>query len=77
MKTTNLKRLDATGGNAGDAEKFLPPSDQESQQFSLDQILFRLDDVTFKKLSALLDTPQNDNPGLKRLMSVKAPWSLD
>ena len=77
MKTTNLKHLEATGGNAGDAEKFLPLVDEALPQVALDQILFHLDEVNFKKVSALLEAPQNDNPGLKRLMSVKAPWSLD
>lgn len=40
----------------------------------LDQVFFSLDDDRFKQFTAMLDAPA-PNPGLERLMAVKAPWS--
>lgn len=40
-----------------------------------DQVLFRLDDAKFRRFTALLDAPPTPNADLKRLMSVRAPWS--
>ena len=41
----------------------------------LDQVFFTLDNSKFKQFTALLDAPPAANPGLERLMAVKAPWS--
>jgi uncharacterized protein (DUF1778 family) len=40
----------------------------------LDQVFFSLDADKFKQFTALLDAPA-PNPGLERLMAVKAPWN--
>ena len=40
----------------------------------LDQIFFSLDARKFRQFAALLDAPPAANPGLERLMAVKAPW---
>ena len=41
----------------------------------LDQVFFELDAAKFRKFNALLDAPPVPNPGLERLMAVRAPWS--
>lgn len=41
----------------------------------LDQVFFSLDAEKFKQFTAMLDAPPASNPGLERLMAVKAPWS--
>jgi uncharacterized protein (DUF1778 family) len=41
----------------------------------LDQVFFTLDDQRFEQFTALLDAPQIANPGLERLIAVKAPWN--
>jgi len=43
----------------------------------LDQLFFSLDADKFKQFTAMLDAPPSSNPGLERLMSLKAPWSTD
>ena len=40
----------------------------------LDQVFFALDADKFRQFTQLLDAPPIHNPGLDRLMSVKAPW---
>lgn len=50
---------------------------ERAKAIVLDQVFFSLDEDRFKQFTALLDTPQNNNPGLKRLMSIKAPWNTD
>jgi uncharacterized protein (DUF1778 family) len=40
----------------------------------LDQVYFRLDSDKFEQFVNLLDAPPKPNPGLERLMAVKAPW---
>ena len=46
-----------------------------AQAVVLDQVFFSLDADKFKQFTALLDAPPGPNPGLERLMAVKAPWS--
>ena len=46
-----------------------------AQSVLLDQVFFSLDTDKFKQFTALLDAPPGPNPGIERLMSVKAPWS--
>lgn len=41
----------------------------------LDQVFFSLDADKFRQFTAMLDAPPGPNPGLERLMAVKAPWS--
>ena len=41
----------------------------------LDQVFFRLDSDKFEQFTALLDAPPGPNPGLERLLALKAPWS--
>lgn len=43
----------------------------------LDQVFFKLDAKQFQQFTALLDAPPAPNPGLERLMAVKAPWDND
>lgn len=40
----------------------------------LEQVFFQLDEKKFRQFAAMLDAPPSTNPGLKRLMNVKAPW---
>ena len=47
----------------------------KAQAVVLDQVFFNLDTEKFKKFTAMLDAPPRANPGLERLMAVKAPWS--
>ena len=46
-----------------------------AQAVVLDQVFFSLDTDKFKQFTAMLDAPPSPNPGLERLMAVKAPWS--
>ena len=48
----------------------------KAQSVVLDQVFFTLDNSKFKQFTALLDAPPAANPGLERLMAVKAPWSV-
>ena len=40
----------------------------------LDQVFFSLDEDRLQQFNAMLDAPPPPNPGLERLMAVKAPW---
>lgn len=46
-----------------------------AQAVVLDQVFFNLDADKFRQFTALLDAPPGPNPGLERLMAVKAPWN--
>jgi len=48
---------------------------ERAQQVLLDQVFFGLDAKRFREFTAILDAPLGPNPGLDRLMAVKAPWS--
>jgi uncharacterized protein (DUF1778 family) len=50
---------------------------ERAQAVVLDQVFFSLDADKFKQFTALLEAPVAPNPGLERLMAVKAPWSTD
>lgn len=50
---------------------------ERAQGVLLDQVFFNLDDTQFRQFNALLDAPPASNPGLERLMAVKAPWDQD
>lgn len=47
----------------------------KAQSVLLDQVFFALDGSKFQQFAALLDAPTN--PGLERLLSVKAPWATE
>ncbi len=46
----------------------------KAQAVVLDQVFFALDADKFRQFTQLLDAPLARNPGLERLMEVKAPW---
>ena len=46
----------------------------KAQSVLLDQVFFSLDAEKFRRFTKLLDAPPAHNPGLERLMAVKAPW---
>ena len=48
---------------------------ERAQAVLLDQVYFRLDTDRFEQFVALLDASPKSNPGLERLMTIKAPWS--
>jgi uncharacterized protein (DUF1778 family) len=48
---------------------------ERAQAVVLDQVFFNLNADQFKRFTDLLDAPASPNPGLERLMAVKAPWS--
>ncbi|MDF3833382.1 DUF1778 domain-containing protein [Cupriavidus basilensis] len=48
---------------------------ERARAILLGQVFFSLDESRFRQFTALLDSPQDANPGLERLMAIKAPWS--
>lgn len=48
----------------------------KAQSVLLDQVFFRLDGAKFREFTAMLDAPVQPNPGLERLLAVKAPWKV-
>lgn len=48
---------------------------ERAQSVLLDKVFFNLDAKTFRQFVEMLDAPPAPNPGLKRLMAVKPPWS--
>ena len=46
----------------------------KAQSVLLDQVFFSLEDAKFRAFTAMLDAPVQPNPGLDRLLAVKAPW---
>lgn len=65
----------ALGKNRSDF--MLEAACQRAQAVLLDQVFFRLDADKFEQFVALLDAAPAANPGLERLMAVKAPWGAD
>ncbi len=47
---------------------------ERAQSVVLDQAHFTLDAKSYQQFIELLDAPLPPNPGLQRLLSVKAPW---
>jgi len=47
----------------------------KAQSVLLDQVFFNLDETRLQQFQALLDAPPEPNPGLERLLAVKAPWN--
>lgn len=52
----------------------LETSCARAQEVVLDQVFFTLSEEKFAEFMAILDAPPKPNPGLKRLLAVKAPW---
>lgn len=46
---------------------------EKARSVMLDQVFFSLDESRLKQFTAMLDAPPSPNPGLERLMAVKAP----
>ena len=49
----------------------------KAQAVLLDQVHFNLDADKFQQFMDLLDAPPAHNPGLERLMALKAPWTKE
>jgi uncharacterized protein (DUF1778 family) len=49
----------------------------KAQAVLLDQVYFNLDAERFQQFIDLLDAPPAPNPGLERLMALKAPWAKE
>lgn len=49
---------------------------QAAEQTLLDQRLFMVSGQQYQSLMDLLDRPDQDNPGLKDLLSRKVPWDI-
>ena len=64
----------ALGKNRSDF--MLEAACERAQSVLLDQVFFRLEADKFEQFVALLDAPPQSNPGLERLMGVKAPWDV-
>jgi len=47
---------------------------REAEIALLDRHYFELSADAFERFSAMLDKPPEDNPKLRRLFEVKAPW---
>ena len=62
----------ALGKNRSDF--MLEAACERAQSVLLDQVFFRLETDKFEQFVALLDAPPQSNPGLERLIAVKAPW---
>lgn len=48
---------------------------ERAQAVLLDQVYFALDGDRFQQFLDVLDSPPESNPGLERLLAVKAPWA--
>lgn len=48
---------------------------ERAQSVLLDQVHFSLEPARFEAFLRLLDAPPAPNPGLERLLAVKAPWN--
>ena len=46
---------------------------EKARSVVLDQVFFSLDEDRLQQFNAMLDAPPAPNPGLERLMAVKAP----
>ncbi len=49
----------------------------KAQAVLLDQVYFNLDADKFQQFIDLVDAPPAPNPGLERLMALKAPWAKE
>jgi uncharacterized protein (DUF1778 family) len=56
------------------SEFMLDVAIREATSVLLDQRFFLLDKKAFKRFTDALDRPPAENPRLRRLLAVKAPW---
>jgi uncharacterized protein (DUF1778 family) len=56
------------------SEFMLDAATREATSVLLDQRFFLLDKKAFKRFTDALDKPPSENPRLRRLLAVKAPW---
>ena len=56
------------------SEFMLDAACREATSVLLDQRLFLLDEKGFKRFNEALDRTPTDNPRLRRLLAMKAPW---
>ncbi|WPL18327.1 hypothetical protein Thiowin_03398 [Thiorhodovibrio winogradskyi] len=63
----------ALGKNRSDF--MLEAACERAQSVLLDQVFFRLDTDKFEQFLTLIDAPPASNPGMERLMAIKAPWA--
>jgi uncharacterized protein (DUF1778 family) len=56
------------------SEFMLDAACREATSVLLDQRFFLLDQKAFKRFTDALDRPPSENPRLRRLLAVKAPW---
>lgn len=47
---------------------------EKARNVMLDQVFFQLDTERFQQFCDFLEAPPTPNPGLERLVAVKAPW---
>jgi uncharacterized protein (DUF1778 family) len=47
---------------------------REAESVLLDRCHFTLSEKAFQGFTRILDSPPNDNPGLRRLLRTTAPW---
>ena len=66
------RAAEAVGKNR--SEFMLDAACREATSVLLDQRFFLLDKKAFKRFTDALDKPPSENPRLRRLLAVKAPW---
>ena len=66
------RAADVSGKNR--SEFMLEAACRAAETVLLDQRFFMLDPKTFKRFTDALDKSPSDNPRLRRLLSMKAPW---
>src|SRR5213080_3017734 len=66
------RAAEAVGKNR--SEFMLDAATREATSVLLDQRLFLLDTKSFKRFTDALDQSPSENPRLRRLLAVKAPW---
>lgn len=69
------RAADLLGKNRSDF--MLEAACDKAQAVLLDQVYFNLDANSFEQFIQMLDAPPAPNPGLERLMAVKAPWAKE
>ena len=67
------RAADLLGKNRSDF--MLEAACDKAQAVVLDQVYFSLDAERFQQFIDLLDAPPAPNPGLERLLALKAPWA--
>ena len=60
--------------NKSRSEFILDSACREAENVLLDQQLFFADDKAYQRFASLLESPVEENLGLKKLLKSKAPW---